>query len=66
MVSWAHRNAVPGGHLDNKCSNALVLTALGEDVTYGTQGGLMGSVQVFTGHRSAGLSGYSINRYSTC
>ena len=49
MVSWAHRNTVLGGHLDNRCGNALALAVLGEDVTYGTQGGLMGSLQVLLG-----------------
>ena len=49
MVSWAHRSTVLGGHLDNRCSNALVLAVLGEDVTYGTQGGLMGSLQELLG-----------------
>ena len=45
MISWAHRNAVFGGYLDNRCSNALVLLVLGEGVTYGIQGGLMGPFQ---------------------
>ena len=49
MVSWAHRNAVLGGHLDDRCSNALVLAVLEEDVTYGTQGVLMGSLQELLG-----------------
>ena len=49
IVSWAHRNAVLGGHLDNRCGNALVLAVLGEDVTYGIQGGLMGSLQELLG-----------------
>ena len=54
MVSWAHRNAVLGGHLDNRCGNALVLAVLGEDVTYGTQGGLMGSLQELLGRAPDG------------
>ena len=54
MVSWAHRNAVLGGHLDNRCGNTLVLAVLGEDVTYGTQGGLMGSLRELLGRAPDG------------
>ena len=34
MVSWAHRNAVLGGNLDNMFSNALVLTVLLDTATH--------------------------------
>ena len=54
MVSWAHRNTVFGGRFDNRCSNALVLAVLGEGVTYGTQGELMGSLQELLGRAPDG------------
>ena len=54
MVTWVHRKAVLGGHLDNRCSNAHVLLVLGEGVTYGIQGGLTGPFQELLGRAPDG------------